>query len=241
MSPFCAGSTVRPAAAPGDAPDHLEHVVDRDARAAANIVYAARRRPGSPPRSSALTASATKVKSRVCSPSPKTRDRLSENGRAQELVKAHVGTLPRAVDGEIAQRHGRHAVVGVIEVAELLGRQLRDAVRRDRLRQRVFAHRHRDACRRRPTSSTHTRGARVDGFVARLEQHLRRLDVVHGIDREIASPAFPHAGLRGEVKHVRAIGEQRGQIGVLNPRLDEPEARLRPTSAARLRSLIGRG
>ena len=78
-------------------------------------------------------------------------------------MEAHVGPLPRSVHGEIAQRDGRHAVVRVIEIAELLGGELRHAVGRDRLRQRVLPHRHRARCRRTPTSSTRTRCARACG------------------------------------------------------------------------------
>ena len=61
---------------------------------------------------------------------------------------------------------------------------------------------------------------------ARFEQHLRGLDVVGRVNREVASPALAHAGLGGEMKHMRSIGEQRREIGILNARLDEPEVLL---------------
>ena len=76
-------------------------------------------------------------------------------------------------------------------------------------------------------------------FDARLQQHLGRLDVVHRIDVEIASPALSDAGLRRQVKHVRPVGQQRRQVGRLNRRFDEPESRL-TAQAARFRSLMPR-
>ena len=152
-------------------------------------------------------------------------NRLAQQSCLKEFVKAHVGALPRAVDGEVAQRHCRHAVVREVQVAQLFRRELADPIRRHGLRQRVFAHRHRDIV------AVHRRARRVHQPFerpadARLQQHLRGLDVVHGVDREIASPAFSDAGLRGQMKHVRAIGEKRRQIGVLNRRFDEAEARM---------------
>ena len=65
---------------------------------------------------------------------------------------------------------------------------------------------------------------------AGLEQHLGRLDVVHRIDAEIASPALADAGLGRQVKDVGPVGQQRAEVGGLNRRFDEAEARL----AARL-------
>ena len=54
----------------GHARNQLEHMVQRDARATANIVHAARTRPCRPAAIVAATMSLTNVKSRVCSPSP---------------------------------------------------------------------------------------------------------------------------------------------------------------------------
>ena len=76
---------------------------------------------------------------------------------------------------------------------------------------------------------------------AGLEQMLRRFDVVVRVDPEIPSPALADARLCRQVKHVRHALERRRQIGILNPRLDEPEAWHDPRCAARFASLSGRG
>ena len=65
-------------------------------------------------------------------------------------------------------------------------------------------------------------GTPAGGF----QQDLRRLDVVDRVDREVRAPALPDAGLRRQVEHVRAIGQQRREIGIANRRFDEAEARL---------------
>jgi len=107
----------------------------------------------------------------------------------------------------------------------VFGRQLADAVRRDGFGPRVFAHRHRRAV------AVHRRARRIDDPLqthlrAGLEQDLRGLDVVDRVDAKIAAPAFPHARLRGKMKDVRAIGEERGEIGLLDARFDQREARV---------------
>ena len=44
-----------------------------------------------------------------------------------------------------------------------------------------------------------------------LEQHLRRLDVVDGIDAEVASPAFADAGLGRQMEDVGPVRQQARQ------------------------------
>ena len=111
-------------------------------------------------------------------------------------------------------------------MAEVLGRQLRHAVGRHGLRQGVLAHRHRHAI------AIDRRARRIDEpfqhrcVPRRLEQELRRLDVVRRINAEVAAPALAHAGLRRQVKHMRAIAEKVRQVEVLNPRLEKAKARM---------------
>src|SRR5438093_550740 len=64
----------------------------------------------------------------------------------------------------------------------------------------------------------------------RFQEHLRRLDVVLGIDGEIASPAFPHARLGRQMEDVRPVAQQPVEIGILKTRFDESEARMRARS-----------
>ena len=142
-------------------------------------------------------------------------------------MKGHVGALSRPVHREVAQGDGGHAVVDVVEVAELLGRELRDAVRRHRLGQRVLGHGNGG---RVPVDR---RARRVDDPLdgpadQGLEQDLGRLDVVGRVGAEIATPALPNARLRGQVEDVRDGVGQRGEVGPLQLGLDEGEARLAP-------------
>ena len=58
---------------------------------------------------------------------------LSCDRRAAEDVERHVWSLPGAVDREEAKDHGLDSVVGTIERAQVLGGQLRSAIRRERL------------------------------------------------------------------------------------------------------------
>ena len=151
------------------------------------------------------------------------RDRLIGQRRTNETIERHVRTLPRAVHREIAHGRRRNPVIHDVQVTQLLGRQLGDAIRGDRLRKRIFPHRDADVV------AVHRRTRRVNETLeraadARLEQPLRRVDVVVGVDAEVASPALAHARLRREMKHVRLALQQRRQIGVLDAALDEPEA-----------------
>ena len=137
-------------------------------------------------------------------------------------MEAHVGPLARAVDREVAQRHGRHSVVHMIEIAQLFSGQLADPVRRNGLRQRVFPHRDRDII------AVHRRARGVheplDGApYASFEQHLGGFDVIDRVDIEIFPPALSHAGLRREMKNVSPAGKERREVGSLNRRFDEPE------------------
>src|SRR5262249_26360346 len=59
---------------------------------------------------------------------------------------------------------------------------------------------------------------------ARLEQDLCRVDVVDRVDLEIGAPALANAGLRGQMKDVRDVLEQRRQIRVGDGALDESES-----------------
>ena len=65
-------------------------------------------------------------------------------------------------------------------------------------------------------------GAKAEVTDARFEQHLGRFDVIDGVDGKVPPPAFPRAGLRRQVKHVRGASEQCGQFRRLNGRFDEP-------------------
>ena len=69
-------------------------------------------------------------------------DRAAGDRRSAEAAERHVGPLARAVDREEPQRHRVDAVLGVVEPAQLLRRELGDAVRRQRLRRGVLARRH---------------------------------------------------------------------------------------------------
>src|SRR5215831_14127127 len=140
-------------------------------------------------------------------------------------MEAHVGPLTRSIDGEVPQGHRRDPVICVIEITKLFSRELRHAVWGHRLRQRVLAHGHGDEV------PVHRRARRVydpldvwrprNGF----EQHLRRFDVVHCVDAEVGTPAFANTCLSREMKDMRTPGQDAAEIGVLNGRFDEREAR----------------
>src|SRR5262249_42305324 len=121
--------------------NHLEHLIDRYARAPANIVYAAWDAPGgSGDRGADGVAHEGEIAGLFAV--SVNGNRLTEERRPQKLIKAHVGPRPRPVDGKISYGDRRQAIIDVVEIAELLGCQLRHAVRRHGLRQRVFAHWH---------------------------------------------------------------------------------------------------
>src|SRR5689334_3952584 len=85
----------------GDLPDHLQHVVERHARAASNIVYT--------PRNAALCGQQIRL-DRIGDEREIPRllavavhsYRLAAQRRAQEFVETHVRPLTRSVDREIA-------------------------------------------------------------------------------------------------------------------------------------------
>ena len=142
-----------------------------------------------------------------------------EDGR-EKPVKAHVGALTRAVNGEVAQRYRRHAEVHVIQVAELLGREFRHAVRRHRLRQCGLDHRDHGVI------AVHGRARRVDEAFDRplragLEQPLRSVDVEAGVNTKLRAPAAAHPGLRGEMKHVGNAVERLREIELAQIAFDE--------------------
>jgi hypothetical protein len=116
-----------------------------------------------------------------------------------------------------------HPEILPIQHAELLGGELRHAVRRERLRQGVLTHRQRHvvAVDRRARGVDQTLDGAPD---TRFEQDLGGLHVVDRIDAEIASPALTDAGLGRQVEDVGAIGEQRVELGLLDRRFDELEA-----------------
>ena len=60
-----------------------------------------------------------------------------------ELVKGHIRPLPGPVDGEIAQRDGRHTEIPAVKRAEMLRRELGDSIGRDRLGERGLTRRQR--------------------------------------------------------------------------------------------------
>ena len=100
----------------------------------------------------AATASPTKVKSRVCSPSPNTTGaspRQAGRGEARD----HGGVLAlrvlaRAVDVEVAERHRLEPVEPVVELAVALARVLLERVGRERARRHASRPWAAPACRR---------------------------------------------------------------------------------------------
>src|SRR5262249_55766014 len=113
--------------APSHTADEVENLVDRDPRPTSDIVHTARNafaRGGDVCRHDIAHEREIACLLAVAVDG----DRLAEDRRAQELVKSHVGPLPWSVDGEVAQRYGRHAKVGVVQVTELLSSELRHAV-----------------------------------------------------------------------------------------------------------------
>ncbi len=146
--------------------------------------------------------------------------------RGEEPVHSHVRALPRAVDGEVPQRHGRQTPVGRIEPAQVLGRELGDAVGAVRARQVVLAGR----IRRRVAVDRRRRG--VDDaprlrLAGRFEHALGGEHVVPDVVDEPVRPRQPHARLPGEVEdHLGAV-EQRRELGALQVGRLVPEAGVR--------------
>ncbi len=175
----------------------------------------------------AATMSATNVKSRVCSPSPYTVIGAPCCDSGEEALEPHVGPLSRPVHREIPQRHDGDAMIGPVQMAQVLRGQLGHAVRRQGLQIRVFTHGQGHVV------AVHGRARRVHVFLDRQADHgfeepLGGLDVVPGIDVEIASPALPDAGLCSQMEHMRDPGQKRLQVHGLQGRLDERESA--PTS-----------
>ena len=207
----------------GQSADQVQHLVDRHPAATADVIDGAgpapvagrhRRRRDVPGEGEVAGLFAVAVEG----------DRLSGERGPDEAVKPHVRALPRTVHGEVAKRDRRHAVVDVIEVTEVLGRQLGHAVRRDGLEERILAHRNRRDV------SVHRRARRVDEAVQAplldgLEQPLRRVDVVGRVDAEVLAPALADPRLRGEMEHGRHAVEQHVERRGLNGVVDEAKCR----------------
>jgi hypothetical protein len=62
---------------------------------------------------------------------------------------------------------------------------------------------------------------------ARLEQHLRGLDVVRRVHLEVAPPALAHARLGSQVEHVGDTIEEPIETGTFDSRFDERKSRPR--------------
>ena len=76
--------------------------------------------------------SSTKVKSRLCVPSPKHDDRLPLGNPADEAEDAHVGPAGRSVDREVAGDRDVQAVQVVVAEGQRFGRLLRGRIGRER-------------------------------------------------------------------------------------------------------------
>jgi hypothetical protein len=55
-------------------------------------------------------------------------ERVSAESGGDDPTDGHVGSLPRAEDAEIAERHRRQVEVFRVQAAQVLGRQLGDPV-----------------------------------------------------------------------------------------------------------------
>ena len=157
------------------------------------------------------------------------RDGVAPERGPNELVERHVRPLPRAVHREVPHRRRRDPMVRVVQVAQLLGRELRDAVRRHRLGERILPHGDADVV------AVDRRARGVDEPVQRpadagLEQPLRRVDVVVRVDPEVGSPALADAGLRREMKHMRLAVEQCREVSRLEASLRRSENPSAPRS-----------
>jgi len=131
------------------------------------------------------------------------RQRLALLDGAREEPGGHVGPAPGPVDGEEAQAHGPQLVNVVVRLGNLFVHKLRRAVQVGRVRHRV---RLGEGDLRVEAVDATRRGVRKRGPRGLLDHHLQEghvaLDVVlhvrHGVRQRVA-----HAGLRGEVDHVR--------------------------------------
>ena len=222
MSPFWEGPRWTFSGRPTTLLDEREHVVERHARAPADVVGAARH---------AALAGGDGGGHRVLDerevarlqPVAEHRQRRAGGRCREELAKRHVGALARAVHGEVAERGGRDAVVERVQVTQVLGGQLGHAVRRDRMRHLGLAHRNRGLV------AVHRRARGVDELLnrtpdARFQQPLRGVDVVGGIHLEVAAPALADASLRCQMEDVGLVVQQSVKVGVLKAAFDEVEA-----------------
>src|SRR6266540_1031136 len=106
--------------AAGNAADDVEHLVNRDARPASNIVYTSGNASGGGRNGRADRVSHEREVSRLFAITVQ-RNWLAAQRRPQKAVETHVGPLPGAIYSEVSERHGRHAMIGEIQIAKLLG------------------------------------------------------------------------------------------------------------------------
>ena len=123
------------------------------------------------------------------------------------LMEGHVGALTWPIDGEEAKRDRVEPVVGVVQTAQVLGSQLRYAVRRSRLGSSRFDQRQDGLV------AIDRRGRRVNdlrdtGCDAGFQESLRREHVVAGVALEAPAPARPDAGLRGKMVDASSVCQQ---------------------------------
>ena len=124
-------------------------------------------------------------------------ERLLRGERARDLRERHVGALPRPEGVEVAQHDRVEPEAAAVRAGEMLARELRDAVRRDRRRRRVL--------RRRVALGLAVHRRRggeddADAVAGRgLEHALRREHVALDVEREHVAEA-PHARLAREVE-----------------------------------------
>ena len=160
MSPGCGSIVFRRRGRPVTRPDELEDVEQLHPGPATNIVDS----PGLPQRTRVDRGRHRVGHEREVPglpPVAKDRHRLVPHRGQEKAMKPHVGPLPGAVHREVAHRHRRHAVIHVIQVAELLGGQLssrRTETRAAAWRPRASAAPRR---RRRPMSSRHRPAGRL--------------------------------------------------------------------------------
>jgi hypothetical protein len=125
----------------GELLQQRERVVDAHLRPAADVVDAARDARGARGREQRRDDVRDEREVARLLAVAEDRQGLAAQRRPAEAGERHVRPLPRAVDGEEAQRDRLDAEVPVVEAAEVLGGELRRAVGRERRRQDVLRRR----------------------------------------------------------------------------------------------------